>query len=187
MIKTNNISVGISLDGPKHVHDIYRKYKDGRGSFDVVMNNLNKLTHEKIRCGFLSVVCDETLAQLIETVKWFSNIGITYIDIKPYFQSDDRVTLSVEKYAQKMLELLNWLKENPNRIYVREFDTFANAICGNKKRCRCVISGIAGQDVTILLWTAMETFIYVIDYWVIKCTFSEILRKNIWMKFFQTL
>ena len=134
MIKTNNISVGISLDGPKHVHDIYRKYKDGRGSFDVVMNNLNKLTHEKIRCGFLSVVCDETLAQLIETVKWFSNIGITYIDIKPYFQSDDRVTLSVEKYAQKMLELLNWLKENPNRIYVREFDTFANAICGNKKK-----------------------------------------------------
>lgn len=134
MIQNNNISLGISLDGPRQIHNIYRTYKNGKGSFDNVMNTLETLTKENIKFGILAVVCDESLGDLLETVKWFSEIGVTRIDIKPYFRSNDYVTLSVGNYAEKMLELLNWLKENPKKIAIREFDFFANAICGNKAK-----------------------------------------------------
>lgn len=32
-----------SLDGPKEIHDIHRKFADGKGSFDVVMKNLARM------------------------------------------------------------------------------------------------------------------------------------------------
>ena len=36
----SNISISISLDGPKPIHDSARKYHDGRGSFDDIMSNI---------------------------------------------------------------------------------------------------------------------------------------------------
>ena len=35
--KDNNFLVGISIDGPEHIHDRYRKDKGGRGTFSRVM------------------------------------------------------------------------------------------------------------------------------------------------------
>lgn len=39
----NNVKITVSLDGPKKIHDLNRKFKSGKGSFDIVLNNLNKL------------------------------------------------------------------------------------------------------------------------------------------------
>jgi len=39
----NKIFLQVSLDGPKEVHDKYRVYKGGRGSFEDVMANLERL------------------------------------------------------------------------------------------------------------------------------------------------
>ena len=36
----HNFSITISLDGKKEEHDINRKFKDGRGSFDLIVRNL---------------------------------------------------------------------------------------------------------------------------------------------------
>lgn len=34
------IGASITLDGPKHVHDAYRPFKTGKGSFDVIVDNI---------------------------------------------------------------------------------------------------------------------------------------------------
>ncbi len=39
----NNISIWISLDGPKKIHDRYRVFKDGAGTFDVIVNHLKRI------------------------------------------------------------------------------------------------------------------------------------------------
>jgi len=39
-LQENNFIVSISLDGPKDLHDKNRVFADGRGSFDVIMTNL---------------------------------------------------------------------------------------------------------------------------------------------------
>ncbi len=38
----HNFMVIVSFDGPKKSHDRYRKFRDGRGSFDLVMKNLKR-------------------------------------------------------------------------------------------------------------------------------------------------
>lgn len=39
----HNFSISISLDGSKEEHDVNRKFKDGRGSFDTIIENLRKI------------------------------------------------------------------------------------------------------------------------------------------------
>jgi uncharacterized protein len=39
--KQNSFLVGLNMDGPKHLHDVFRVNKGGAGSFDQVMRGLN--------------------------------------------------------------------------------------------------------------------------------------------------
>ncbi|MCI9635846.1 MAG: radical SAM protein [Hungatella sp.] len=68
----HNISVSLSLDGVKDIHDKFRVYPDGSGSFEVVDKNMNHLI--KHGCNFnLSVVCtEETLKRLTELIDYIS-------------------------------------------------------------------------------------------------------------------
>lgn len=40
LIKQHKIGVTISIDGPKEVHDLQRKFKNGAGSFDIIQKNV---------------------------------------------------------------------------------------------------------------------------------------------------
>ena len=39
----NDVSVMVSFDGPKEIHDINRHFENGRGSFDLIMKNLMQI------------------------------------------------------------------------------------------------------------------------------------------------
>lgn len=53
-ISTNNIILQISIDGKKDTNDLNRLFYDGKGSFDLVYNNLIKI-HEKYKKIILSL------------------------------------------------------------------------------------------------------------------------------------
>lgn len=55
-LQDNNFLVGLSIDGPKHMHDVYRKYAGGMGSFDKVMRSARLLKKHGIRFATLTVV-----------------------------------------------------------------------------------------------------------------------------------
>lgn len=48
LMKCKIISIQITIDGPKETHDKRRITKDGKGSFDVIFNNLCKVIHSEI-------------------------------------------------------------------------------------------------------------------------------------------
>jgi uncharacterized protein len=50
------VDVGISMDGPKAVHDIFREDHAGRGSYDKVARGLSRLKEANIRYGILCVI-----------------------------------------------------------------------------------------------------------------------------------
>ena len=39
----NDFRIGISLDGPKREHDINRRFANGKGSFDTIIQNVKRL------------------------------------------------------------------------------------------------------------------------------------------------
>ncbi|SBW02910.1 Anaerobic sulfatase-maturating enzyme [uncultured delta proteobacterium] len=55
-LRENNFLVGLSMDGPKHMHDVYRKDASGAGSFDRVMRSARLLHEYGVRFATLTVV-----------------------------------------------------------------------------------------------------------------------------------
>jgi uncharacterized protein len=54
----NDISVGVSIDGPKEYHDVFRVDHQGRGSFEDVKKGIKLLqSHEKSNQLFPGVIC----------------------------------------------------------------------------------------------------------------------------------
>lgn len=55
-LKENNFHVGLSIDGPQHLHDRYRKTRNGKPTFDFVMSAARKLVAAEVSFAALCVV-----------------------------------------------------------------------------------------------------------------------------------
>ena len=54
--KKNNFLVGLSVDGPREIHDTYRVDRGGQGTFDKVMKGLSFLQRHKVEYNILCTV-----------------------------------------------------------------------------------------------------------------------------------
>ncbi len=54
--KENNFLIGISLDGPRELHDVYRLDKGGRPTFDRVMHGIRLLQKHGVEFNVLTTV-----------------------------------------------------------------------------------------------------------------------------------
>ena len=54
--KENNFLIGISIDGPRHLHDVYRRDKQGQPTFDRVMRGLRLLQKHGVEYNILVTV-----------------------------------------------------------------------------------------------------------------------------------
>jgi uncharacterized protein len=75
-LKKNNFMVGISLDGPKEVHDRYRRDHQGNGTFDRVMQGLRLLQKHKVEYNVLACVACETATQPLDIYRFFKDEGV---------------------------------------------------------------------------------------------------------------
>ncbi|MGB9678235.1 MAG: radical SAM protein, partial [Candidatus Ratteibacteria bacterium] len=52
--KKYNFFIGVSLDGPKEIHNFYRGYRDGRKTFRKVMENIKLMKNNGVEFNILS-------------------------------------------------------------------------------------------------------------------------------------
>jgi uncharacterized protein len=143
--------VGISIDGPREIHDAYRVNKGGKGSFDQVMAGLAHLhaggvewnaltTVHSMNAGsgrdvyrFLRDECGAGFVQFIPiiervaeaeedgTVPWSS-----WRDRPLYVQEGERVTarsVTAEQYGRFLIDVFEeWVRRDVGEIYVQMFD-----------------------------------------------------------------
>ena len=55
-LRGHEFLVGISIDGPREIHDTFRVTRGGRGSFDQVMRGLGYLRAAGVQCNLLTTV-----------------------------------------------------------------------------------------------------------------------------------
>jgi len=65
-----NFLVGLSIDGPKNLHDAYRKNKSGQGSFDRVVRTAKLLRKHKVNFATLSCVNRVTAQHPLEVYRF---------------------------------------------------------------------------------------------------------------------
>jgi uncharacterized protein len=75
--------VGLSIDGPRHLHDHYRVDKQGRGTFDAVMRGLAVLKKYHVEFNTLTVVNRVNGDRPLEVYRFLRDIGSGFIQFIP--------------------------------------------------------------------------------------------------------
>ncbi len=149
--KEHDFLVGLSIDGPRELHDTYRVNKGGKGSFDQVMQGLGYLRDAGVEwnalttihaangdCGrevyrFLRDECDARFMQfipIIERVAEATEDGsvpwTSWRDRPLYVQEGDRVTgrsVTAEQYGRFLIDVFEeWVRRDVGEVYVQMFD-----------------------------------------------------------------
>lgn len=85
--RTHDVSVGISMDGPKHIHDLFRVDHKGRGSYDDVVQGIKVLKEAQVPFGILAVI--PLGANALSVHHQFLSLGCTWITyVLPHFTHD---------------------------------------------------------------------------------------------------
>ena len=79
--------VGLSLDGPEHVHDHYRCFPNGRGSWQLVEDRAKFLLDQEIAVNVLSTVTSYSVAFPEELYEYFCSLGLVYMQFIPILET----------------------------------------------------------------------------------------------------
>lgn len=76
-------TVGISLDGPRELHDLHRYDKRGRSSFDDVMRGLSLLKQHGVDFNVLVTVSREVSKRPLDVYRFLKEQGVRFIQFNP--------------------------------------------------------------------------------------------------------
>ncbi len=164
-IKQYDIRVGVSLDGPQHIHDHSRVDRAGRGTFIRAMRGIELLQQNGIEPSIIMVLTKYALDYPDEIWQFFRDHHLTKLafNIEEVNGAHTRSTLEYEqgiqdKYKQflrRILELRGHCEQPP---FVREIDTFldrishlSEAVCSQENRAGAIVSvDVAGNISTFV-------------------------------------
>ena len=141
----NRFLVGVSIDGPRELHDCYRVDKGQAPTFDRVMRGIHLLREHGVDFNTLTVVHSRNAGAPLDVYRWLKEIGSGFIQfipaverralapgpdglvlIQPSFAQAAEVTeWSVEPLAWgKFLASIfdEWVRGDVGRIFVQHFD-----------------------------------------------------------------
>src|SRR5579872_1475305 len=70
------VDVGVSIDGPKHLHDLKRVTRSGRGTFDKTLAGIRRLRQRGIPFHTISVLTNDSLDAADEMYQFFVAEGV---------------------------------------------------------------------------------------------------------------
>ncbi len=82
-LAAEGFAVGLSLDGPRDMHDRYRLSKDGKPSFDQTMRGYEVLRRHHVPTDILCVVSDVNVSRPPEVYRFFKDIGAPFLTFIP--------------------------------------------------------------------------------------------------------
>ena len=80
--------VGLSLDGPAHVHDKYRRFPNGRSSWDYVVKARDTLLNNGVEVNALVVVNDHSVKFAREIYEYHKSNGLNHMQFIPCVEPD---------------------------------------------------------------------------------------------------
>lgn len=148
-LRENKFLVGISLDGPAHLHDIYRRDKRDRPTFDRVVAGVRLLQQHGVDFNILCTVNAANGRHPLEVYHFFRDeLGARYIQFIPIVERDNELgaqegtavtdrTVPSEVYGQFLVEIFDdWIKKDVGTVFVPFFDAvLASYVYGESTVC----------------------------------------------------
>ena len=164
-----NYLIGVSLDGPKDVHDGYRRYASGRGSYDDVVRGIERLKEHAVAFNILTLVTSANAGRAKEVYRYLSENGYLHHQYIPCVEFNEKnkplpFAISAEDWGDFLCEIFDmWYPKDTRRISVRLFDSILNLmIDGVRSICRL------GKDCCQYLVVEYNGDVYPCDFFVEK-------------------
>ncbi len=151
----NNFLIGLSLDGPKKIHDQYRKTSSNGNTFENVMHAASLLKQYNVDFNILSVITNETAKKASYLYKFYKKQGFNFIQFIPCMDEAGRNSqasagvpaVNPEAYGRFLCEFFNlWYEDFKSgyRMDIRFFSNLAQMAagypaeqCGMNGYCQC--------------------------------------------------
>jgi uncharacterized protein len=132
-----NFLLGVSLDGPEHLHDKYRYNKQGKPTWKRVMQSIELLQKEKVEFNILCVLNKANVGRPAELYRFFRGLGVQHIQYIPLAEFDGLgqplpFTISAEEYGRFLCETFDLWWPDRKKVRIRFFDNIAEALAGMK-------------------------------------------------------
>ena len=163
--------IGLSLDGPRDIHDAFRVNKGGKPTFDKVMNAVTMLKRNHVEFNTLSVVSSLCEGRGTEIYRFFRDcIGSRYMQflpavehtivkpgikrpviVPPEYPGSEPAEWSVSSlgYGQFLCDIFDeWVRNDVGRTFVIIFDATLSLYCGLQPGY-CAFAETCGDSLSI--------------------------------------
>ncbi len=175
-LSRHHFLVGLSVDGPAHLHDAYRVDKGGLPTFDRVMAGLQVLKKHGVEFNTLTTVHRKNSPHALEVYRFLREAGSGYLQFIPIVERNappattdglwlapppdhaDAATLDAQvtpwsvrpaDYGQFLITIFDeWVRRDVGRVYVQQFDA-ALANWAGEPAGVCVFTENCGRAVAV--------------------------------------
>ncbi|MGM9738827.1 MAG: anaerobic sulfatase maturase [Candidatus Cryptobacteroides sp.] len=175
---SNRFLIGISIDGPEHIHDRYRSSKAGEPSFSKVMAGLRNLVYGGVEFNTLTALSKASEGHGLEVYQFLKSIGSRYMQFLPVVEkvayrknasgkaikserpsivnpgaeeNDGIGTWSISDigYGKFLCEIFDWwVRNDVGKYFVGIFDATLACLCGAMPGT-CVFGETCGGNIVV--------------------------------------
>ncbi|MDP9383135.1 MAG: anaerobic sulfatase maturase [Chloroflexota bacterium] len=137
--------IGVSIDGPRELHDTYRVDKGGKPTFDRVMAGVSLLRKHRVEFNVLTTLHAANANHPVEVYRFLRDeVGTAFVQFIPIverendsgFQEGEEVTersVTARQYGEFLCEVFEeWVRRDVGRVFVQIFDVALAAWVGER-------------------------------------------------------
>lgn len=181
----NQVLVGISLDGPKSIHDRYRKDHQGNGTFDRVMAAIDLLKQYKVDYNILCVVHGASAYKAKKIYEFYRKNDMNYhqyiecLDPLEAARGSFEYSLTPARYETFLKDLFDvWYEDmvSGHYVYNRYFENLMMILIGQGPES-CNMRGFCGPQWVIEAdGSVYPCDFYVLDEWKLGNILNDSLK-----------
>lgn len=127
----NRFLVGISLDGPQKMHDAYRRDKEGKPTFERVMQAVGRMQKHGVEFNILTTVNSANADHPLEVYRFLRDeVKTGYIQFIPIVEQDPQAKAGVtehsvgsRQYGMFLSAIFDeWASRDVGKVFVLNFD-----------------------------------------------------------------
>jgi uncharacterized protein len=155
LFRENQFLIGISIDGPRELHDAYRVDKGGQPTFDRVMRGIEVLKEHKVEFNTLTTVHRANADHPLEVYRFLKEHGSGFMQFIPIVE---RMAQNVTKEGLRLIspDFAGEAKVAPWSVEPRQFGKFLCAIFDEWVRKDVGRHFVQLFDVSLEMWTGQE-------------------------------
>ena len=161
-LRENRFLVGISLDGPRELHDAYRRDKGGNPTFDKVVAAIRRMQAHHVEFNVLCTVNAANGWHPLEVYRFFRDeLGARYLQFIPIVEKeegrgarDEGVEITArsvrpEQYGRFLIEIFDeWVRRDVGSTFVPFFDAVLAAYVYGESSA-CVLRPACGDNLVL--------------------------------------